>query len=1160
MDKEFNRSRSLFEVTIRRPVAITMIVIGIMVFGFLSYKQLTLNLMPDITYPSLTVRTEYPGTAPEEVETAISRPIEEELGVVTNLVNIRSISKAGQSDVILEFNWDTDMDEAISEVREKLDLIFLPQDAKKPIILRYDPSLDPIIRLGLTGGPDLFYTRYIAEEQIKRELETVDGVAAVKVKGGLEEEIRVELDEKKLSLRGIDIQRIRDKLARENINLAGGNLKEGQTEYIVRTLNEFRSVEEIGNLILSFENGRHIRLKDMGRVYRTSKERQIITHLNGRESVELEIYKEGDANIIEVARRVREKVFGTPEQQAFVKKLRQEKAKPRPGKPPKMDPRARRQAFLQQLKMRQMTNFINYNLPKGLKLELLTDQSVFIRNSLKEVKNTAIMGGILAVIVLFFFLNNLKTTLIVGLSIPLSIVATFAPMRLFGVSLNVMSLGGLALGIGMLVDNSIVVTESIFRCREEGDSLLQAVVRGVSEVGAAVTASTLTTIAVFFPMVFVKGVAGQIFGDMALTVVFSLLASLMVALFFIPMLASRQFRAEEPSSVSESPVSILKRFSSFTQFRQSLNHIRQQARTAWQKKHILLLLLLPLRFVYILARFFFLFLMNLLGKFFTLLFLFLGLLVKGVTRVFQLLLHKPLYFLTSQFNAGFRKLYRAYPGWLTLALNRRWVVLGSVGVLLLLLLWQVVPHLGRELIPEVHQGEFYVDITLPVGTPVETTIQTIRPIEEAILKYPRVAQVATVAGVDLTRITDSEAGEHTARITVTLKPSRNIRKSEEKTIAYIRDQLQNFGGMEYNISRPVLFSFKTPLEVEIKGYNLEELVTLSRQAVQRIARIPGVYDVKSNLQRGNPEVRIVYDRAKLEFYGLNILDVANIVRNKVLGEVATQFKEEERRIDIRVRIKEEDKASLEKLRRLNINPGGRVPIPLESVADIQIQEGPSEIRRINQQRAAVIMANVSGRDLMSVSSDVMQTMQTLDMPTDFTFDIAGQNKEMEVSLASLRLALLLAIFMVYIVMASQFESFLHPFVILITVPLAFIGVVFVLYLLHIPLNIMVFLGMIVLAGIVVNNAIVLVDYVNQLRRRGMAKREAIVRAGQARLRPILMTSLTTILGLLPMALGLGEGAEIRTPMAITVIAGLLSATVLTLIIIPVVYDVFERKD
>lgn len=1154
---------SFFQFTTTRPVAITMIVIGILVFGWLSYSQLSLNLMPDISYPSLTVRTEYPGTAPEEVETTVSRPIEEALGVVAGLVNISSVSKAGQSDVILEFDWDTDINEAISEVREKLDLVFLPQDAKKPIILRYDPSLDPIIRLGLTGKQDLYYLRYIAEEQIKRDLETVDGVAAVKVKGGLEEEIWVELDEQKISLMGLDIQQIRQRLASENVNLAGGNLKEGQTEYIVRTMNEFKTVDEIANIVITIGNGRELRLRDIAQVYRTHKERQIITRLNGAESVELEVYKEGDANIVEVARRVREKVFGTSAQREFVKKLKTSPQKTE--EPPRMAAdgnrrKSRREAFKQQMQLKAMTDFINYRLPESMSLHLLTDQSVFIDNSIQEVKNTAIMGGILAVIVLFLFLNNIKMTLIVGLSIPISIVATFAPMKLFDVSLNIMSLGGLALGIGMLVDNSIVVSESIHRCREEGDDLLRAVVRGVSEVGAAVTASTLTTIAVFFPMVFVKGIAGQIFGDLALTVVFSLLASLGVALFFIPMLTSRQLKLGDIRSRGQSPKEFFTHFSSVIYFKEGFGKYKNRLVQSKGIQKFVWIFLMPFWFVYSLFRFLLNLFFNVLGKIFTLLLLLVGSMAVGVVWIYNKFISPVLRQILKLFNAIMEALNRRYPLLLEWALQNRGKVMSLAIIPFLIVVIFILPNLGRELIPEVSQGEFNLELTLPVGTPVEQTAREIHRVEEELLQDEEIKQIATVAGIDLTKINDTEAGEHTAKITVLLKYRSNLQETEQELMARIRQKMRNFPGISYKISRPVLFSFKTPLEVEIKGYQLDKLTALSREAMYRISQIPGVYDVKTNMQTGNPEVQISYKRDRLAYYNLNILDVANIVRNKVRGDVATQFKQEDRRIDIRVKVREKDKATLEQLRRINVSSDNNVPIPLETVADIRIEEGPSEIRRVNQQRSAVIMANITGRDLMTVSGDVYAALQEMDMPPNFSFEITGQNKEMDVSLQSLRLALLLAIFMVYIVMASQFESFLHPFVILFSVPLAIIGVAFVLWLMDIPLNVMVFLGLIMLAGIVVNNAIVLVDYINQLRRKGHSKIEAIKAAGQARLRPILMTSATTVLGLLPMALGLGEGAEIRTPMAITVIAGLVSATLLTLIVIPTVYAIFERGE
>ncbi len=1145
----------IFRFTTQRPVAITMIVVAVVVFGWISYQQLALNLMPNITYPSLTVRTEYPGAAPEEVETAISRPIEEALGVVTNLVSITSISKAGQSDVILEFNWDTDMDDAMAEVREKLDLVFLPDDAERPIILRYDPSLDPIIRLGLTGGNDLMFTRYVAEETVKRTLETLPGVAAVKVIGGLEEEIRIELNEQQLTLLGLDIQQVRQRLTQENVNLAGGELREGQTAYIVRTLNEFRSVEEIGNITIGFQGGKEIRLRDIARVYRTHKDREIITRLNGQESVELEVYKEGDANIVAVARLVRDKIFGTPEQQAYVARMNQSRAEGRPSG--KMTREQRRKMFMEQLKKKQMTDFLAYKLPKGMHLELLTDQSVFIQNSIAEVKKTAFIGGILAVIVLFLFLNNFRNTLIVGLAIPISIVATFGAMKLFNVSLNIMSLGGLALGIGMLVDNAIVVTESIFRCREEGDDFLTAIIRGTSEVGPAVIASTLTTIAVFFPIVFVEGIAGQIFGDLALTVVFSLLASLAVALFVIPMLASRRL-AVRGGGGSWSPEAFFRWKNAWPRLDATFQGMVQRWQRAGNGQRVLLLTILPLQGLYAVLRAGIQVLLNAVARLVVGVTLLLGVVGTFLYQFWQISGLRVIHFVVNRFNQGVGRLYRWYPGMLRRALENRWkVVLGSF-LLFVLTVGVILPRMGSELIPQVHQGEFYVDITLPVGTPVEATAQRVAPVEEFLLSLPDVTKIATVAGIDRTKINDSEAGEHTARITVTLTPGGNLQEKEERTVARVREFMAQQGGLTFNISRPVLFSFKTPVEVEIKGYDLTTLRRLSREAVAVLEQIPGVYDVKTSLQSGNPEVQIIYDRRKLAHYGLKLADVANIIRNKVRGDVATRFKEADRRIDVLVRVREEDRISLNKLRQLNVNPGGAVPIPLESVATIEVNEGPSEIRRIDQQRSVVIMANVSGRDLSSVSADVFAALQTLNFPPGFTFDIAGQNKEMEVSLNSLRLALILAIFMVYIVMASQFESFLHPLVILFTIPFALIGVVWVLWLGGIPLNIMVFLGLIMLAGIVVNNAIVLVDYINQLRRRGMGKMEAIVEGGKARLRPILITTTTTVLGLLPMALGLGDGAEIRTPMAITVIAGLISATVLTLVVIPSLYAIMER--
>jgi len=1257
-----------YRFTTTRPVAIFMIIVAVCVFGVVSFDQLALNLMPDISYPSLTVRTEYPGTAPEEIETTISRPLEQQLGVVGKLVSISSISKAGFSDIILEFTWDTDMNEAIQDVREKLDQVFLPPEAKRPLILRYDPTLDPILRLGLYGEQSLFAQRYIAEEEIKRDLETLDGVAAVKVRGGLEEEIRVELDERELTLLGLDIQDVNRRLAQENINLAGGNLKEGQTEYLVRTLNEFRDVSEINNLVIGRREGVEIRVKDVGAATRTHKEREVITRINGKESVEIEIYKEADANIVTVAAAVKDRIFGTAEQQAFVADLKKSATEPaKNGKPQSAEKKEGQkgggEAAARAMLVKRMTNFLAYTLPSGSGIELLSDQSTFIKSAIDEVKGTAIMGGILAIVVLYIFLRRVWNTIIVALAIPISVIATFGPMLMFDVTLNIMSLGGLALGIGMLVDNAIVVLESIHRWREEGHDLFTSAIRGTGEVGSAVVSSTLTTVAVFFPIVFVKGIAGQIFGDMALTVVFSLLASLAVALFMVPMLASRmikeeyladirgrfsnrhvlrlsiledlkQFQAqrEQGRSVAAMVGSALFRFAkevglnlvvvlaaavflfikslmlllafvptllfgwipalrkyvhaisnwsaqpnfatlqihtrvwdtlfkfaSYPTFVQGWKNFSEKFKSARTVKKIALGLGAPIYFVYALVRFAIQHLFATLWK--ALMALIFG--AAFVALVALVLVGLPiglaLAMLMFFVNPVLEWSYKIYPQAIRWALGNRGTVLGISAALLALCMLVLAPRLGVVLIPEVHQGEFNIEARFPVGTPVEGTDEKFQPFAEIAKVHPEVAKVVTAAGTEITSQSQSDEGEHTAKMTVALKGNGDFERREEALIADLRQQFSNIPDVETKVSRPALFSFKTPIEVEIKGYNLLKLRELSREAEARLARLDGIKDVRSNIQTGNPEVQIVYDRDRLAYYNLNINDVASLVRNKVQGVVLTEFREEDRRIDIRVKVDEEDKAGIEELRRLIVNPTQAVPIPLAAVAAIEVKEGPSEIRRIEQQRAALITANISGLDLKTAAEQIHTTLAEMDFPDDFSFMVTGQNAEMETSMNSLWLALALAVFLIYVVMAAQFESLLHPFVIMFTIPMALIGVVLTLFALQIPLSVVVFIGMILLAGVVVNNAIVLIDYVNTLRRNGMEKLEALIKGGSTRLRPILITTGTTVLGLLPMALGFGEGAEIRTPMAITVIAGLVSSTMLTLIVIPVVYAALDRS-
>ncbi|MYK42050.1 MAG: AcrB/AcrD/AcrF family protein [Gemmatimonadetes bacterium] len=1288
-------STSRFAIATRRPVAILMVVLAVCVFGWVSYQRLSLNLMPDISYPTLTVRTEYPGTAPEEVETLLSRPLEQELGIVPHLVNISSISKAGQSDIILEFEWDTDMNAMSQEIREKADRVWLPQDAEKPLLLRYDPSLDPIIRIGLHGPQDLYALRYLAEHDIKRELEALVGVAAVKIKGGLEEEIHVALNERQIAVMGLDINQINNRLAQNNVNLPGGNLREGQVEYLIRTLNEFATVDEIAELIVARHGNADVHLRDIAKVGRSHKDREIITRVNGRESVEIEIYKEADANIVAVAERVRNALFGLPEQRAYVeqktreaqemakrseeqKRKEQEEArkKQEAAKADSTKKEEEQQKELQAKKQEEarkamehlrMTDFISHRLPPGAKLELLSDQSGFIKNSITEVQINALIGGTMAVLVLLVFLRNVVHTLIVGLTIPVSIMATFAPMYMFDVSLNIMSLGGLALGIGMLVDNSIVVLESIFRCREEGDDLVQATVRGTSEVGTAVLASTLTTITVFFPIVFVEGVAGQIFGDMALTVVFSLLASLGVALFFIPMLASRQIDRQgglaeqigrsdflrlqalsrartvlsEPGSrwrkaaqvalslphligevllrvglaAATLVAAVLKgafllvaellwwlikpveyfwfkrertfqswlgawaaesRVGKWTFFErvwpgilgfESPRILGETAQRYWhwvnRSEHlawkILKSLSLPLVLFYLVAmRFVFGTVLRLVGIVLQVVLMLVGLVLVLALCLLGMALMPVFLPLLFVFERGFGLVQQTYPALLGWALRQRLLIIGGALAALLICWYKLLPDLGTELIPQVHQAEFNLDLRLPVGTPLEETAEIVRQIEELAGEQPQVARIATTVGSDRSASSSAEEGEHTAQVTIRMQEGSSAAQ-EAALIRHLRDQVDEIPEIEVEVSHPALFSFKTPIEVEVRGYNLRQLRQLSLEAESRMASLPGLVDVKSSLQAGNPELQISYKRDQLATYGLSLRNVAELVRHKVQGKVATDFRQDERQIDVLVRLREEDRLGLDELQRLVINPNAPIPIPLSSVADIRVNEGPSEIRRIDQQRSAVVTANIQGIDLGTASGLIHDELSRMDFPMGFDFMISGQNEEMETSLQSLYFALVLAIFLVYVVMASQFESLVHPFVIMFTVPLALIGVVVALYLAQVALSVVVFIGLIMLAGIVVNNAIVLIDYINTLRRTGMEKTEAIIQAGAVRLRPITMTTATTVLGLLPMALGLGEGAEIRTPMALTVIAGLVSSTFLTLVVIPTVYSLVDRR-
>jgi HAE1 family hydrophobic/amphiphilic exporter-1 len=1039
----------------RRPVTVAVFALAAVVFGLLAFRQLAVDLLPDIAYPSLTVRTELDGAAPVEIETLLTRPIENAVGVVNGVTSVRSSSRPDLSEVTLEFSWGTNMDFAALDVRERLDVLQLPEEASRPVLLRYDPSLDPVMRIGLTGDEELVRLRLIGEREVKRLLERVDGVAAALVAGGLEEEIQVEIDERRLASLGLTMEQLRTRLAEENVNLTGGRLEEGQAEYLVRTINEIERPRDIGEIIVDTGGPGVVRLSDVARIVRGHKQREVVTRVDGREAVEVAIYKEGGTNTVTVVDSVVEALGAVRERLAA--------------------------------------------LGRKLDLTVITDQARYIRQSVSDVLQTALIGGMLAVLVLALFLRSLKSTVIIALSIPISVVASFLLMRLSGISLNIMSLGGLTLGIGLLVDNSIVVLEAIQRKRDEGLDVVEAAETGAAEVGQAVVASTLTTICVFVPIVFVQGIAGQLFGDQALTVTYSLSVSLVVALTVIPMLASRRLARAEPG-----PPPSGWRGRAFAGVVSAARLVKRA--------------------------------------------------VLGVSLAAERVLSPPF----RLFDRGFGWLQRTYPVLLGRALQHRAATLGITAALFVLSL-ALVPTLGSELVPELIQGEFFVDAELPPGTNLDVTSRRLASLEAAARRLDGVTLVYGVAGTS--RQSGGIAGElreNLAQLTLRLAPPISAER-ETALMDELRPDLDH-GDLSYRFARPSYFSFKTPVELEIRGYNLKLLDRLAGEAVSRLRRIGGLVDVKSSTEGGNPELQIRFNRERLATLGLSVADVAEAVRTKVLGTVVTDVTREDRTIGIRLRTQESYRDSAADLRNLNVAQTGSVAVPLSSVADVAEAQGPAEIRRSDGERVAVVSANLEGRDLGSVSTDIQSALGRMTFPVGFEARLGGQRQEMETSFASMRLAILLAVFMVYLVMASQFESLLHPLVILFSVPFALIGVVATLVVFRVSLSVVVLIGVILLAGIVVNNAIILVDYTNKLRAGGMAKVAALQQAARVRLRPILMTTGTTVLGLLPMAVSHGEGSELRAPMALTVIGGLLCGTVLTLLIIPVVYTVLDRTD
>lgn len=1069
---------SIVEIATRRRVTIFMFTLTFVLFGLIALFGLKVNLLPDLSYPTLTVRTEYEGAAPLEIENLITQPVEEVLGVVKNVRKLHSVSRTGQSDVILEFTWGTDMDMASLEVRDKLELLQLPLEAKKPLLLRFNPSTDPIIRYGLSGKgegvgmneAELKQLRRFADDELKKRLEPIAGVAAVKVGGGLEDEVAVDIDQQKLSQVGIGVGDVVQRLKDENVNISGGRIEEGSQRYLVRTINQFANVDEMRELLVKVDKGVPIRLKDVAHVHQSYKEREGIVRIDGREAIELAVYKEGDGNTVSVATGVKKAV-------------------------------------------EQMRS--NNLLPPSGELKVIDDQSLFIGAALHEVRFDALLGGVLAILVIFFFLHDSWSTFIISLSLPVSLVTTFFFMGQADLSLNVMSLGGLALATGMVVDDSIVVLENIARLREKGMGIVEAAVQGTKEVGMAVTASTLTTVAVFFPLVFVQGVAGQLFRDQALTITFAMLISLVVSMTLIPMLASLK---------GTSPLA----------YREELENDKPQGRFGAIPRAIAWAFLKLFRGG---------------GRA-------LGVVLRGVGQLVLL---------------PYNRLAAGYTRMLPRVIAKPWAVLAFavasfVGTMMLL------PTLGMDLIPQLAQGRFEMTVKLPPGTPLADSDALAKELQLKHAKDPNIESIYGVSGVG-TRLdaNPTESGENIARLLIALKPEAG-EKGERAAMEALRKTMSMHPGGEVKFSRPQLFSFSTPLEIEIRGYDLDTLKKAGQKLTALMKASPRFADVKSTVEGGYPEVQIRFDQDRAAALGLTTRSIADQIVRKVRGEVATRYNFRDRKIDVLVRAIESDRASVDDIRNLIVNsaeiaaanaaaaaaPGAPAvavkPIRLSAVADVIATEGPSEIHRVSQERVALVGSNLAYGDLSSAVEEVRGILARNPLAAGISINIGGQSEELDSSVNSLIFALALAIFLVYLVMASQFESLLHPFVIMFSIPLAAVGAILALKLTGNAISVVVFIGLIMLVGIVVKNAIVLIDRVNQLREHGVAKRDAIVQGAESRLRPIVMTTLCTLIGFLPLAIGLGDGAEVRAPMAITVIGGLLVSTLLTLVVIPIVYD------
>ena len=1021
---------NLPEFSIHRPVTVLMACLVAMLLGAIAFIQIPVDLMPETEYPTISVTTRYEGVAPEEMETLISRPLEQALASAPGAEEVTSSSTEGNSSVRVRFVYGTNLDEAANEVRERVDRRrnTLPDDIEPPVMYKFDVSQFPIMFLSIssdTKGPKEL--RHYAEQSLQYRLERVPGVAQSRVSGGLRRQIHVYLDLKKIRALNLSVAQIVQTLRRENLNRPVGPVFEGRYEVLLRTQGEFENLDDILNVAVATRGGVPVYVRDIATVEDSNEDVRYIVRVNGQSAVRMFIYKQSGANTVKVSEGVWKEV----------NKIHAE------------------------------------GLP--VKMESTWDSADFIRASINNVNDSALIGAGLAVFVLLFFLRSLSSTLIIGTAIPISVISTFALMYFNGFTLNTVSFGGLALGVGMLVDNGIVVLENIYRHREGGLDLKQAAIVGSREVGTAITASTLTTIAVFVPVLFMGGVSAQQFEQLAWVVSFALFCSLVVALTVVPVLCS-QFLGRGVGKERRGLTGVVSRWAGTVQER-------------WTNSY---------------------------------------------GRVIEASLdHKAVVTVTAA---------------------------ALFGVSLYLL-----PLIGVELQPEVDEGQIQIDLKLEPGTRVEVTDETMQRMTEIVNReVPEATYIMTEAGSSSTfRYTGMNEG----RVRIDLVNQSQRDRSAAEVASLLRPLMQLEPGMivQTRVSSGMFRRSGSGfggdgdrLSVEVRGHDMEVIRGLAEQVREAMRATPGVVSAQLSRLPGVPEMLISVDRAKASSMGLSVAEVADTLETAIGGTRASLYREEGDEYDILVRLREEDRLNLGQVNDVPISLLDGSTIPIESVVRMKRQEGPTEITRADQQRIIEVTGTIADRDLGSIVADLQVALDRIEKPDDYEFRFGGEYEEQQEAFQQMTFAAILALILVYMVMASQFESLRDPFIILFSIPLAGIGVVLMLLLTGTTFNMQGFLGVIVLVGIVVNNAIVLVDYTNLLRREhGYQLREAVVASGVRRLRPILMTTVTTVLGLVPMALGLGEGGELQAPMARVVIGGLTTSTLITLVFIPVVYFVVE---